>query len=316
MGILRRLFGGPPAAPEPSASVPPGDARVRVDLRVTLPPGFEQLPQGPAVKVVGESFHRDAIEAIVGQRPEGHRTIVDAAIAFDPGNPVDPAAVGVWIGGAICGHLSRADAKEWQPIVASYAARGSVPVARGDVSGGWRQPDGTWAEFGITLYAATPRDLAVRQRGIDSRPADENGGRPYDRRTCPYCEAAFDPLPKAKKRCPACGETVYVRSGPDGLRHILRDADLAAHEATWAAYQEARERSEAAEAATEAGRTIAANLREYAALGVLAELVAAGDACPACLALNGRLFDPSAAPSIPVAGCVNELCRCDYAPRV
>jgi collagen type III alpha len=133
-------------------------------MRRELPDGYKHVVQGPPLPVVGESFHRDAIERVVGRRPEGHYAIVDAAIALNPENPVDPEAVAIWIGGQLCGHLSRADAAKWRPVLGWYAERGIVPVARGDVLGGWRQSDGTWADFGITLYVATPEDLSQRQR--------------------------------------------------------------------------------------------------------------------------------------------------------
>ncbi len=42
---------------------------------------------------------------------------------------------------------------------------------------------------------------------------------------------------------------------------------------------------------------------------------AAVDACPTCLALNGRTFDPGSAPPLPVPGCEREGgCRCGYLP--
>jgi hypothetical protein len=170
MGFLRRLLGGSSApATEPIPTLPATDTRERLDLRGELPPGCEVLVQGPPVKVVGESFYRDAIQAAVGLRPEGHRTIVDAAIVLDSLNPVDPGAVAIWIGGQVCGHMSRADAVEWHPVIAWYAHNDITPVARGDVNGGWLMEDGTWANYGITLYVATPQDLAARQRQIDSR---------------------------------------------------------------------------------------------------------------------------------------------------
>jgi hypothetical protein len=81
MGFLRRLLGGgeprPTATPAPSS----GDDHERVDLRGELPEGHKHVVQGPPLAAVGESFYRDAIEAAVGQRPEGHYAIVDAAIA-------------------------------------------------------------------------------------------------------------------------------------------------------------------------------------------------------------------------------------------
>ncbi len=33
--------------------------------------------------------------------------------------------------------------------------------------------------------------------------------------TCPYCGVALDIEPKAKRKCPACGETMYVKRRPD-----------------------------------------------------------------------------------------------------
>jgi hypothetical protein len=60
------------------------------------------------------------------------------------------------------------------------------------------------------------------------------GERPYVRTTCPSCGANLEPLPKAKKRCPACGKPIYVKSGPDDRRYLLREDELAGLEARWA----------------------------------------------------------------------------------
>lgn len=51
--------------------------------------------------------------------------------------------------------------------------------------------------------------------------------REYVRVTCPYCHSPFEPLPKARKRCPACGRMVRVRTGPNGRRDIVRDEEPA-----------------------------------------------------------------------------------------
>jgi hypothetical protein len=166
MDLLRRILGGSSARPASTLNAPQPDGvdRERRDLRGELPPGHRHIVQGTAIDVVGESFYRDAIEAAVGRRPEGQRAIVDAVIAVNPDNPVDPSAVGVWIGGRLCGHIARADAPSWRPVLAWYAERGITAVARGDVRGGWRKADGTWADFGITLYIASASALLERQR--------------------------------------------------------------------------------------------------------------------------------------------------------
>ena len=139
----------------------------------------------------------------------------------------------------------------------------------------------------------------------------------YDRTDCPHCGALFDPLPRAKKRCPACGQTVWVRSGPDGRRYILRQADFAAHEARWEAHNERLAEAEAARLNREAARLAREALRSYAEDGLRkVEMLGADDACPACAAVVGRTFALSAAPPIPVPGCSNEICRCDYLPVI
>ena len=35
-------------------------------------------------------------------------------------------------------------------------------MVRGDVSGGWEKDDGSWADFSIRLYVATPDELSGR----------------------------------------------------------------------------------------------------------------------------------------------------------
>ncbi|MDH4209332.1 MAG: hypothetical protein OEV76_10695 [Anaerolineae bacterium] len=41
-------------------------------------------------------------------------------------------------------------------------------------------------------------------------------------------------------------------------------------------------------------------------------LVARPDACPACRSLQGRIFDPRQAPSLPLGECLTPPCRCRY----
>ena len=179
MGFLRRLFGGQaaPATERPASGLRPGSEaqsgrsatekpppdRPRIDRRGPLAPGCKKVIQGPPLEVVGESFHRDAIEAFLGISPDGHSAIVDAVLALEPSNPFDPHAVAVSVGGRVVGYLAKADAAAWRPVLAWYAERGITPVARGDVLGGWRKNDGTWADFGITLHVASPDTLAERQ---------------------------------------------------------------------------------------------------------------------------------------------------------
>jgi len=140
----------------------PLDDRERVDMRAPLATGYSYLIQGPPVSVVGESRYRNAIEGYVGRRADGHKTIVDAALVAEPDNPHDANAIAVEFGGQRVGYLSRGDAIRYKPVMDWCRAEGFIPVVRGDVRGGWQEDDGTWADFGITLYVASPEKLLGR----------------------------------------------------------------------------------------------------------------------------------------------------------
>jgi hypothetical protein len=64
--------------------------------------------------------------------------------------------------------------------------------------------------------------------------------RTYANTACPYCSLELDPLPKAKKRCPGCGQPIYARTGPDGLTYLLQAGDRPALDRAWAEGREAR----------------------------------------------------------------------------
>ncbi|MHB8399940.1 MAG: structural protein [Candidatus Limnocylindrales bacterium] len=139
--------------------------------------------------------------------------------------------------------------------------------------------------------------------------------RPYATSGCPYCGAPLEPLPKAKKRCPSCGGPIYVRSGPDGVRYLLQETDLTTMEALWAEFDDQRDSETALAHNREAARISAKSLRSYGDLGVATiEMLGSKDSCPACAALDGRRFTLADAPAVPVPGCTNEVCRCDYSP--
>lgn len=65
--------------------------------------------------------------------------------------------------------------------------------------------------------------------------------RTYANTACPYCSLELDPLPKAKKRCPGCGQPIYARMGPDGITYLLKVGDLPVLDQAWAEYHEARD---------------------------------------------------------------------------
>lgn len=87
--------------------------------------------------------------------------------------------------------------------------------------------------------------------------------RSYASTACPYCGVRPDPLPRAKSRCRACGQPIWVRKGPDGLTYLLQEGDLPVLEQAWADHrveQQWRERTEALLGAQDTTR-LAADMR-------------------------------------------------------
>ncbi len=174
MGFLRRLFG---ASREPPAQ------RQRIDHRAeTLPAGCNRLVQGPPVDVHGESHHRAEIEAAVGRRREGHDDIVDAMLVWEPDNQWDPNAIAIHIDGRTCGYMPRPDAKRYRSVMEWARTQSFAPVVRADVTGGWQLADGTWADFGIRLYMASPNKIPGSPGTASSDPVTRASmGRPGHR---------------------------------------------------------------------------------------------------------------------------------------
>jgi hypothetical protein len=243
MGFLRRLAGGgqqhwPPPGP---ITTWPGD-QFSSTFDACL---FE--PAGRAtVEVSGESHYQGTLERIAGGRTiDGARNRDHLAIFLpEPWSPYDPNAVRVYVGppwGKV-GYLSREDAVRYRPVIDRLASLGKVTACRASLKGGWDRGRGDSGSFGVTLHLNTAPNLLLEldaDYGPDPRwpspVAAPDGGRPYNRRDCPYCRVILDPLPVKKKKCPGCAQPIYVQSGPDDVRYLLREADLASFEAAWAA---------------------------------------------------------------------------------
>lgn len=234
-----------PAAPGPITTWPTGehfDARLDAVL-------FE--PAGRAtVRVIGESEFQGLLELIGGERTaDGVRDSDHVAMLLpEPDNPDDAEAMRVVIvprpsGSAWgkVGYLSPDDAAAFRPVVDRVASLGKVTCCRASLEADAAGP------IGIMLALASPPLLMLElddDYGTDPRwPTSEILGadRPYSRHDCPYCGVALDPLPSARARCPSCRAVIYVRPAPDGIRYLLREADLEAHEARWGEHSEPQE---------------------------------------------------------------------------
>lgn len=52
---------------------------------------------------------------------------------------------------------------------------------------------------------------------------------------CPYCEVALDKMPGRKKKCPSCGEFIYVRTRPsDNKKILIKEDQILVIEEQWA----------------------------------------------------------------------------------
>ncbi len=134
----------------------------------------------------------------------------------------------------------------------------------------------------------------------------------YANTTCPYCSAALDPLPEARQDCPACGATIWVRGGPDGLMYLLQEVDLAVLEQAWQEADDAEHQELIANAVARGRASYETAIAEARELGIAeVEYLVDEHACPVCRRLSRHTVDVSVAPPLPIAGCRNELCRCD-----
>ena len=113
----------------------------------------------------------------------------------------------------------------WAGVDRSVA--GQPPGAVGGVEAGGVD-DGGYVAVGL-----------LRELGVDVPPGAPDGETDvtYANTSCPYCAVALDPPPKSKKRRPACGQSVYVRKGPDDLRYLLQAVDLPAMDQAWDEYR-------------------------------------------------------------------------------
>lgn len=139
--------------------------------------------------------------------------------------------------------------------------------------------------------------------------------QPYDRLDCPACGTIFRELPAKAGSCPACGATIDLLTCPDGVRHLLTAADVEAFDGDWGGLHARREREEIQRRNTIALQARRATLASYVELGFrLFELRTTTGACATCVAAAARTYRPKTAPALPIAGCLNDLCRCVFAP--
>lgn len=109
------------------------------------------------VEIVGESFHEDYIRRLHRKYGDNQFEIV---LVAEPDNRYDRNAVAVYVDGGLVGHLSKAMAPDWQPMVLAAAAEGYVVAGSAAIYGG--TPDKpNRGVFGAAAWAGpdpAPRD--------------------------------------------------------------------------------------------------------------------------------------------------------------
>jgi predicted RNA-binding Zn-ribbon protein involved in translation (DUF1610 family) len=81
------------------------------------------------------------------------------------------------------------------------------------------------------LITAIKNMFGAKRSNTSSPYSDIGNAEPV----CPYCDAALDKMPGRKKKCPSCGEFMYVRTRPSDKKKILiREDQISAIEEQWA----------------------------------------------------------------------------------
>ena len=133
------------------------------------------LRGGGTLQVVGESFHQEELERIVGgKREESAELYTVAVIRREPDNPADPQALAVEIDAQIVGHIGRQDALAWRPLIEQIENAGAVALCAAQIRGGWRRSSGEEGHFGVVLFVgppeqALPRSSQGQKRGLIDR---------------------------------------------------------------------------------------------------------------------------------------------------
>lgn len=121
--------------------------------QVNLPPGPQRvLPGGYEVQVVGESFHSDALRAVVGLAGTSFgATLAWASLVPESDNPYDMNAVKVMVDGRHVGYLSTGAAKTFAPVAARIRELTCDARCAATIIGG-----GDDGVFGVVLDLGTP----------------------------------------------------------------------------------------------------------------------------------------------------------------
>jgi hypothetical protein len=127
------------------------------------PPTAFELPPDGYRAVVGESFHQDALVATVPLTAPGEegRPMFLALLVAEPENPYDANAIAIHSAAGKVGHLSRRDAVDYAPVMASLAERG---YASGSCEAFLNGGPAEGKSYGVVLRLSPPADCVLEIR--------------------------------------------------------------------------------------------------------------------------------------------------------
>jgi len=149
--------------------------------------------------------------------------------------------------------------------------------------------------------------------------AIEARGVVYAGNRCPHCSSRLTRLPARSIKCSLCGRPIVRIRGDDNVVYLLRAEDAAPlrkeMEAHWAlTHMSLPGWRWDPEALRQLRR---AWLARYAALGLGVRVVLwKNDPCGPCRSFGTTIFEPAAAPELPLRECLNIYCNCRYQPVI
>ena len=113
------------------------------------------------LEVIGVAPYQGNLWALVGRTDRYVRKAVHGFLVAEVGNPHEPTAVAVFIGGRKVGYLSRSEAARLRPGLIRLMEHHQKPVAlKGVIVGGGRRRDGRIGTLGVWLDY-DPEDFAL-----------------------------------------------------------------------------------------------------------------------------------------------------------
>jgi len=148
-----------------------------------------------------------------------------------------------------------------------------------------------------------------QKKVVKRKPAQKPRGtkQPIGHAICPYCKGVLENSPKRNKKCPKCQSKIMVRGGK-----LLTEKQ--------AEQYDRRKLEQIAKSITKQNIKALNNYKKSGEVKYV-EIIAAGNSCNACLALDGkrlRLKDELKNPTLPIKNCNGPYgyCRCTYVPVI